>query len=233
MRRPSARGAITHLLAVLLLGTQLFSAEKPRVLAAAAPDARAVQELLHGDKGRREAWTSVPELVVLTTVLDYGPGSLTEGFDATDETLTSEEISQLEADLTEALGILSGGAFKSFSSIRRESVKPGRTVKILRRGQIVVARYRGVRARANTIGYGGRTARADGRITAATIILDSDFDRADALRRLLRTHELGHALGYNHVESLVSVMNPRIGPEVSDFDRSAARMAFARPESSE
>jgi len=45
-------------------------------------------------------------------------------------------------------------------------------------------------------------------------------------RRLLRTHELGHALGFNHVKSRVSIMNPRIGPEVTAFDRQVAMLAF-------
>jgi hypothetical protein len=65
-----------------------------------------------------------------------------------------------------------------------------------------------------------------GTITAGAVILDSDFDRQSDRRQLLRTHELGHALGYNHVESLRSVMNPRVGSELTDFDRTAIERAF-------
>ena len=40
---------------------------------------------------------------------------------------------------------------------------------------------------------------------------------------MIRTHELGHALGYNHVESRPSIMNPRAGGGFTDFDREALR----------
>jgi len=42
-------------------------------------------------------------------------------------------------------------------------------------------------------------------------------------------HELGHALGYQHVESRTSIMNPSVGPEPTEFDRLGAIIAFARP----
>jgi hypothetical protein len=76
-----------------------------------------------------------------------------------------------------------------------------------------------------TIGFGGRSTRGS-TIRAGSIMLDSEFDRVNETRRLLRMHELGHALGYNHVLSRVSIMNPKIGPEPTDFDRAAARLAF-------
>jgi hypothetical protein len=95
----------------------------------------------------------------------------------------------------------------------------------MRPGQIVVARYNGVRDQLATIGFGGRSTRGS-TIRAGSIILDSDFDRASDTRHLLRMHELGHALGYNHVQSRASIMNPKIGSEVTSFDRAAARIAF-------
>jgi hypothetical protein len=61
------------------------------------------------------------------------------------------------------------------------------------------------------------------------MFLDNDFDRADMRRRLLRIHELGHALGMMHVTERPSIMNPTLGPDVADFDRAAATIAFDRP----
>jgi len=61
------------------------------------------------------------------------------------------------------------------------------------------------------------------------VFLDPRFDRTDARRRLLRIHELGHALGYNHVTRRPSIMNAMIGTEPTDFDRAAALVAFQRP----
>ena len=80
-----------------------------------------------------------------------------------------------------------------------------------------------------TLGFGGRRTRKDGTISAGAILLDSEFDRTSAKRRLLRTHELGHALGYNHVHARASIMNPQIGAEPNEFDRAAATIAFRAP----
>jgi hypothetical protein len=44
----------------------------------------------------------------------------------------------------------------------------------------------------------------------------------------LRVHELGHALGYNHVLSHASAMNAAATLDPTDFDRDAARVAFER-----
>ncbi len=61
-------------------------------------------------------------------------------------------------------------------------------------------------------------------------MLDRDFDRsASEFKRSLRAHELGHALGYQHVTGRTSVMNSQGRTEPNDFDRAAARIAFQRP----
>jgi hypothetical protein len=60
------------------------------------------------------------------------------------------------------------------------------------------------------------------------MFLDRDFDKNDSRRRLLRIHELGHALGYQHVKSRTSIMNPAIGPDPTDFDRAGSIVAFQR-----
>lgn len=188
-------------------------------------DLTALDEMLRGSKGRLQHWTHAPELVVLLSVMDYqgdgGAGSV-----ATEATLTDAEADALVADLTGALALLTGHAYDQFAAVHRESVAAGSRTTVSRPGQIVVGRYSGVRRLVETIGFGGRSARTDGTITSGAIVLDSDYDRTSDLRRLLRTHELGHALGYNHVQSRTSIMNPSIGPEPTDFDRMAARVAF-------
>ena len=190
------------------------------------PEARAIAEMLRGASGRERRWMQRPHLVVVTSVLAFQAG-VHAGFAAVDAALTPDEARQLAANMTEGLTVLSGGAFTRFASVRYEQAVPGRVVRVVRPGEIVAGRFRGVREALEAVGYGGRTARADGTITSGTVMLDEDYDRDDERHRLLRIHELGHALGYNHVASERSVMNPTIGAEPTPFDRRVARIAFA------
>jgi hypothetical protein len=192
-----------------------------------ALEATALDEMLRGSKGQMQRWATVPELVVLGSVMEYRTGDRAD-YLATADVLDDEEVAAMVDDLTQALAVLSGNTFRNFSAVKRERVAAGSASRITRPNQIVVGRYRGVQAELKTIGLGGRSTRADGIITAAAILLDDDFDRTNPARRLLRMHELGHALGYNHVQARTSIMNPRIGPEPTDFDRRAALIAFAR-----
>jgi hypothetical protein len=179
-----------------------------------------------GDRLMR--WTSRPSLVLIATVMSYrsGPGN---EYVATGEQLTQEEVDQMIAHLTEGLALLTGNTFTSFESISVERPESGARVNVERNGRIVVGRYSGIQTWANTIGYGQWTDQPNGTVTSGAMFLDRDFDRGDARRRLLRIHELGHALGAQHVRTRISIMNPAIGPEPTAFDRAAAMIAFQRP----
>ena len=190
-------------------------------------NAEGLDEMLRASNGQWQYWRTVPELVVLTSVMEYHTRS-EQRYHATSEQLSHDEVDHLVADLTVALRLLTDGRFNQFAAIRREAVSTGDSVSIVRPAQIVVGRYRGVLALEKTLGLGGRRTRDDGTITGAAIVLDSDYDRTNSSRRLLRTHELGHALGYNHVTSRESIMNTRIGPEPTDADRRVVRFAFDR-----
>jgi hypothetical protein len=190
-------------------------------------ETRALDEMLRGSKGQIQRWAASPELVVLGSVMDYKRGDPAE-YPATSEVLSDADIDALVDDLTAALATLTGNAFRNFSTVSRVRIPAGSIVRVTQPNRIVVGRYRDVQRHLNTIGLGGRASRADGTITAAAILLDADFDQTNAARRLLRTHELGHALGYNHVQSRPSIMNPRIGPEPTDFDRLAVSIAFPK-----
>ena len=146
---------------------------------------------------------------------------------ATSERLNAKDTQSLVADLTVALRQLTDDTFKEFATIHYEAVPEGSTAAIVRPKQIVVGRFQGLTDLAHTIGFGGRTTRR-GEIVGAAILLDSEFDRTSGSRRLSRTHELGHALGFNHVKSRVSIMNERIGLEVTDVDRQIGMLAFQR-----
>jgi hypothetical protein len=198
------------------------------VALASAPDgeARAMNEMLRGTSGHERHWMQRPSLVVVTTVMAFIDGQH-QDFQAVDAHLTDAEAHQLVDDLTAGLALLSGRTFEHFASVRFESPAVGSSVHMTRDGEIVVGRFRGVRTMLNAVGYGGRTARADGTITSGTVMLDEEYDGHDPLRNLLRMHELGHALGFNHVESQRSIMNAVLGAEPTDFDRKVARIAFS------
>ena len=190
-------------------------------------DAEALQEMLGNSHGSQR-WSQPPELTILVSVMEYRHSGDVE-YVATQEKLSDGDIVELVRDLTDGLAVLTANTFEQFSSINRVVVPAGATTTVSRPNQIVAGRFDGLRRSANTLGFGGRRARKDGTITAAAILLDSEADRTHARRRLLRTHELGHALGYNHVRSRASIMNPRIGTEPNDFDREAAFIAFRAP----
>lgn len=191
-------------------------------------DMDAFDEMFRSSGGRLTRWTTRPSLVVLASVMAYRNGAGTE-YEAKAEQLTDEEVAAMIAHLTEGLALLTGNTYTSFESIAVERPPAGARVNVRREGAVVVGRYDGIVSFVNTIGYGQWSERPNGAVTGGTMYLDRDFDRGDTRRRLLRIHELGHALGYLHVESRTSIMNPSIGPEPTEFDRQAAIIAFQRP----
>ena len=188
-------------------------------------EAAGIAEMVRGANGRGRRWIRRPGIVVVTSVLPFD-GFKRKTYVATEDVIDPLEAARLAQDLTDGLGVLTGDRFRDFANVRFERPAAGERVPILRDGQIVVGRFHGIATALNAVGYGGRLARPDGTITSGTIMLDSEYDRTDALHRLLRLHELGHALGYNHVKSQRSIMNPTLGSEPTDFDRRVALIAF-------
>jgi hypothetical protein len=191
-------------------------------------DMTAFDEMARTSNARLQRWTSRPALVILGTVMQYRSGG-GEMYDTTAEQMTDDEIGQLQAHLNEGLALLTGNTYTSFASVTVERPAAGTQVDVLRTGSIVVGRYAGIESFGHTIGYGQWSNQADGTVVGGAVFLDRDFDRGDSRRRLLRIHELGHALGYQHVTATVSIMRPSIGPEPTDFDRAAALITFQRP----
>lgn len=191
-------------------------------------DLAAYDEMFRTSNSQLQRWTARPSLVILASVMVYRDGD-GQSYEATASQLSDADVEQLRAHLTEGLAFLTGGTYTTFASVDVERPAAGASVNTVRSGHIVVGRYTGIMNIAKTIGYGMWSERPDGAIVGGAMYLDRDFDRDDNRRRLLRIHELGHALGYQHVESRTSIMNPVIGPEPTDFDRAGAIVAFARP----
>jgi hypothetical protein len=195
-------------------------------------DLQAFDQLARTNNARLQRWTTQPALVVVATTMAFNNGTSTN-FVASTEQMTTAEVDQLIADMTEGLAILTGGVYTRFAAVDIERPQAGATVQAARDGKIVAGRYTGISAGPfgsthETIGYGIWQEQPDGRVTGGSMFLDRNFDHDDSRRRLLRIHELGHALGYMHVMTRTSIMNPSIGPEPSDFDRVAAGIIFQR-----
>jgi hypothetical protein len=191
-------------------------------------DLHAFDELARTANARLQRWTSQPSLVVLMSVMRYtSMGDTT--FPATAERISDAEADSMVADLSAALELLTAGTWSGFATVTREAVAEDTRVETIRPGTIVVGRYRGVQSLASTIGWGRWSEQGDGTVVGGALYLDRDFDARSEKRNLLRMHELGHALGYLHVTSRTSIMNPAIGPDPTDFDRVAARIVYNRP----
>jgi hypothetical protein len=181
------------------------------------------------DGGSLHRWTTAPSLVIIDAVLQFTNAS-DSTFTALDERLTPEESASIAADLAWGLPQATGNTFSAFASVTIESPAAGAPVNFFSRdGKIVVARFRGLSQATGYWGY-GRSARRDNDVVAGAVLIDRDFEVARGpYVRSLRVHELGHALGYCHVTTRVSFMNPAAISEPNDFDRDATRIAFQRP----
>jgi hypothetical protein len=178
--------------------------------------------------GSLARWTSAPEIVVQRRVLQFTTASESE-YVATAAVMSDEEVEALLADLRWALPQLTGNTFQDFAAERRETADEGDRVPVMREGEIVVARYAGLQAATTFWGY-GRWMTTAGEVQAGIVMLDDGFENSgSSFRRSLRAHELGHALGYNHVSARESVMNSSARVEPNTFDRNAAKFAFGRP----
>ncbi|HKW01512.1 MAG TPA: hypothetical protein VJN96_16925 [Vicinamibacterales bacterium] len=173
-------------------------------------------------------WTTAPPLLIETRALQFTTVGAPDQVALSDQ-MTDGEVAQLADDLTWALPQMTGGTFPAFASVSRQTSAEGATVHILNAGVITVTRVVGLNATAGFWGYSRWLFQPDGTVTGGMITLDRDFERSSSpFRRSLRSHELGHALGYNHVSSRPSVMNPAATIEPNTFDLDACRIAFAR-----
>ncbi len=178
-----------------------------------------------------QRWTSVPALRIISNVVEFNQAGPT--YTVTGQALTAAELASITADLSYGLPLLTGSVFQTFSSITTLPISSG-TVTLLVEGSITFARCSGLAAARNSAGYGQWQFRTDDVVTGGMLCIDRDFDLSEsAVGRGVRLHELGHALGYQHVLRATKdkvLMNPSIEiNDVAPWDRDAARIAFQRP----
>lgn len=179
-----------------------------------------------------QRWTAAPALRIASNVMVFNATGPT--YTASAEALTPAEIGSATTDMSYGLPLLTGSVFPAFSSITTLSVSAGQAVTLLTEGSITFARCSGLSAARGSSGYGQWLFRNDDVVVGGFLCIDRDFDlSASSVGRGVRLHELGHALGYQHVRVSVKddvLMNPTITMnDVSPWDRDAAKIAFQRP----
>ena len=191
-------------------------------------DLSAFNQMFRAD-GLLRRWTTAPEIIVQRRVLQFSDVEASS-FVATSVVLSDAEIDALVDDLQGALSELTGNTFDQFASRTVETAAEGDSVSVTRTGAIVVAHYQGLTERTTFWGYTRWAWNDRGELRAGSTMLDRGFETSGSpYRRALRVHELGHALGYSHVNARQSVMNSSGRVSVTDFDRNGARIAFLRP----
>jgi hypothetical protein len=191
-------------------------------------DLRAFDEMFRGS-GDLRRWTSPPRVVFQSRVLQFTNTSDLE-YTATSTLMSAADVDELLTDFVWALPQLTGNTFSGFAGEQRETAAEGERVRVSRTGLIVVARYEGLTTATGFWGYTRWAWNSAGEMQSGIVMLDRNFEQSGSpFRRSLRSHELGHALGYNHVTGRDSVMNSSARIEPNSFDRDGAKLAFLRP----
>jgi hypothetical protein len=210
-------------------GLRFPGQEAQLTLIPASFDLATFDQMCRGGSNELRRWDSAPRLVVIDAVLEFSSVGASV-YTATSERLTNEDRDAITADLTWGLPLATGEAFAGFAFVTTESPAPGSQVAYFtREAAIVVARFKGLQSATGYWGYGRWAARASV-VVAGAVMLDRDFDVSGSrYRRSLRVHEMGHALGWDHVTLRTSFMNNSAVVEPNAFDRDATRLAYLRP----
>lgn len=192
-------------------------------------DLTAFNQMFRGNNGQLHRWTSAPALVLQRRALRFT--NLTDmSYTATSTVMPEGEADAILSDLGWALPQLSATVFPAFASVQQETAAEGDAVAAFRPGIVVVALAEGLTAATSYAGYTRWGWNGSGEMVDALIVIDRGFDGSSSpYRRTVRAHELGHALGYNHVTARPSVMDAMATTEPNQFDRDGARIAFQRP----
>ncbi|MEO8480587.1 MAG: hypothetical protein ABI634_00160 [Acidobacteriota bacterium] len=192
-------------------------------------DLTAFNQMFRGNNGELHRWPSAPAVVLQRRALRFT--TLTDSaYTAIAAVMPDAEAEAILTDLGWALPQLSGSVFPAFSNVQRETAAEGDSIAIARPGIVLVALADGLTASTGFAGYTRWAWNGAGDVVSAIIVIDRVFDSsASPFRRTVRAHELGHALGYNHVTAIASVMNSTATIEPNTFDLDGARIAFQRP----
>lgn len=172
-------------------------------------------------------WTSSPSLVVLTNEVDYVNGATR--FRVTDHVVPADAFACMRGGLASAINEMSGGALV-FTSVTSYSppVESSLDVMAMPEGTIVAMAARDLGANGRGIAY--ESSKPDVLVRGVVWINGDVLPLCSSTADGVYAHELGHALGYQHVTLEPSIMGG-IGPTrtPTTFDRQAIAWIYQRP----
>lgn len=183
--------------------------------------------------GRIIRWDSAPVLAIERRVLECQATTPDQSTaTATAMTNTDAVVAEIDSQATSAIGQMTGGRIPAFETVETQLAGVGAMVNLMVPGRITIARCTFLAERTGAVGYSKWDYDGNGRLTAGAIVIDYLYDEgaATAERFHLRSHELGHTLGYAHVD-VPSIMNIGGGQSLvlTQWDTLAMGLAYRRP----
>jgi hypothetical protein len=174
-----------------------------------------------------QRWTRNPRLLLLSHAVDYGAATLGfREFPVINRAIGRTQLDCLATGLGAELAPLTGGRL-SWTSVDIAEVEPGTRFRtdVSPEGTIVVLM-------SVSLGTAGRGTAYLGTepfvLTRGAMWLTADVIDF-CLTSLLYRHELGHALGYQHVTRTTSIMSPvGLPAALTEFDRNSIAILFQR-----
>jgi hypothetical protein len=189
------------------------------------PDLAAFEEFSPRANGLQR-WTRNPRLLLLSHAVDFSGATLGfREFPVINRPISRTQLDCLATGLGAELAPLSGGHL-SWTSVDIGQVEPGTRFRTdeTPEGSIVVLMSISLGIAGRGTGYVGTEPFI---LTRGAIWLSDDINFC--LTSLLYRHELGHALGYQHVTRTLSIMSPGGLPAtLTDFDRNSIAILFQR-----
>lgn len=191
-------------------------------------DLAAFDAMSRTHEGQLVRWTTQPNLIIQRNLLDYADDA--GGFMVLNEAISDADLSCVEARAREAVSLISGSALSAGTSTTAAATA-GTRVEGTAAGAITVWAARNL---GGSAGRGGISYRIPGLTVAAGVVFlevaqPGNPNQASCAGNVnVLRHEIGHALGYQHVTTRASVMQPTNAPAPTDFDRQAFTVFYKR-----